>query len=147
MNILIIFVLSGLWHGANWTFILWGFVHGVFNILNRYCDKWWNKVHSALKWMVNFVFINFTWVIFRGNSMRDVASFFKRILTLDFTYNFNSIYVIILAIALFVVLAFKSITNKDFKVNWQRIVVGSILFIASLLLINSSAITFLYSNF
>lgn len=35
LNIMIVFLVSGLWHGANWTFVLWGVLHGVLNVLNR----------------------------------------------------------------------------------------------------------------
>lgn len=147
LNILAIFVISGLWHGANWTFILWGVIHGVFNVIMRYCDKWWNKIHSALRWLLNFIFINFTWIIFRADSISDVKTFFNRFIVGDFSFHFDINYLKILGLAFIIILGFKTITNKEFKINWQRIVVGSILLLLSLLLFSSNSITFLYSNF
>lgn len=44
LNIMIVFLVSGIWHGANWTFILWGVLHGVLNCLTRACDKLWKKL-------------------------------------------------------------------------------------------------------
>ena len=48
LNTMIVFCISGLWHGANFTFILWGVLHGIFMILDRIFDKYENKVGVAL---------------------------------------------------------------------------------------------------
>ena len=53
-NIFIVYLFSGLWHGANWTFILWGGVHGLACILDRLFGSWLENVHPALKWMATF---------------------------------------------------------------------------------------------
>lgn len=43
VNIFLVFLVSGIWHGANWTFIVWGIVHGIANICNRVFENQWNK--------------------------------------------------------------------------------------------------------
>ena len=63
-NIFLIFFVSGIWHGANWTFILWGALHGVAMVLNRIFKKQIDQLHPALSWLATFAFINVTWVIF-----------------------------------------------------------------------------------
>ena len=68
-NIFIVYLFSGLWHGANWTFILWGGVHGLACILDRLFGSWLENVHPALKWMATFTFINIAWVYFRADSI------------------------------------------------------------------------------
>ncbi len=62
-NIMVTFVLSGLWHGANWTFIVWGALHGIFLVL--FSDRLKSK-------LLVFLFVTFAWIFFRAESM-DVA--------------------------------------------------------------------------
>ena len=69
INIMIVFLVSGLWHGANWTFILWGFIHGIFQILERLFDKQLRKQHEGLKWVSTFLVVNLLWLLFRSESV------------------------------------------------------------------------------
>ena len=73
-NILITFLVSGFWHGANWTFIIWGLIHGLLNILSRNLTK--IKTFKFIR--ISFVFgiTMFTWVVFRANSIHDLIYFF-----------------------------------------------------------------------
>lgn len=68
-NTMVVYLFSGLWHGANWTFILWGIIHGAACVLDRAFNEKISKVHNALKWMITFAFINITWVYFRADSI------------------------------------------------------------------------------
>ena len=81
---MIVFLLSGLWHGANWTFILWGVCHGIFSVINRHYKKQFERMHPALSWLITFIFVNVTWVLFRANSIRDAARLLYRIILFDF---------------------------------------------------------------
>lgn len=83
INILIVFLVSGIWHGANWTFIVWGLLHGVAQVLTRALDKTTgifsrrrSKIISAVSWVVTFVFVNLAWVIFRADSLADARDFY-----------------------------------------------------------------------
>lgn len=69
INIMVVFIASGIWHGANWTFIIWGSIHGIAQCLNRRFMKQWEKYHPAFQWAMTFLFVNFTWIIFRADSM------------------------------------------------------------------------------
>lgn len=84
VNIMIVFLASGLWHGANYTFILWGFLHGLFSIITRHWKSWFNKLHPALSWLITFMFLNFTMVLFRANTITDAITFAKRIFVMEF---------------------------------------------------------------
>lgn len=84
-NIMIVFLASGLWHGANWTFIVWGLLHGLFSVITRIFKKQVDKMPKALSWMITFLFINVTWIIFRADSLSDAFLFMKKILSLNFT--------------------------------------------------------------
>ena len=90
VNILIVFLISGIWHGANWTFIIWGIVHGIANVLTRMLDqttgifsKRKNRIVTVVSWFFTFVFVNLAWVIFRADSLADAWTFFTQF----FHYN------------------------------------------------------------
>ncbi len=83
INIMIVFFLSGLWHGATWLFILWGMLHGIFNVLTRLFKKGWDKMIVPLKWLLTFVFVNLTWIIFRAETVEQLLDMFKKILLLS----------------------------------------------------------------
>jgi alginate O-acetyltransferase complex protein AlgI len=72
-NLLITMLLGGLWHGAGWTFVLWGGLHGVYLSLNHF----WRKQKIALPWIVSwgitFGSVMVGWVLFRANSLADAG--------------------------------------------------------------------------
>lgn len=84
VNILIVFLVSGIWHGANYTFILWGILHGLFQIVTRHWKETFRKLHPALNWLITFLFLNLTWILFRANSIGDAVTFLRRLLALEF---------------------------------------------------------------
>lgn len=84
INILAVFLVSGLWHGANYTFILWGLLHGVFSVITRHWKSWFEKLHPVLSWLLTFNFINLTFVLFRADRVTDAIVFLKRLLVLNF---------------------------------------------------------------
>ena len=66
VNIMIVYGLSGLWHGADWTFILWGIMHGVMQVICRLGKNTTEKVPKWLQWAGTFAFVNIAWVFFRA---------------------------------------------------------------------------------
>ncbi len=70
-NIMIVFLVSGLWHGANWTFVLWGFLHGCAMVLDRLVGKRFSGLHPALSWGLTFAFVSFCWIFFRAPTVAD----------------------------------------------------------------------------
>lgn len=85
INILVLFLLSGLWHGANWTFVLWGMVHGVHQVLYRLFKQKIDKLHPALNWLLLFLFVNFTWIYFRAESISQANVLIEQILNMNMT--------------------------------------------------------------
>jgi len=82
-NILVVFLISGIWHGANWTFILWGLLHGIGNVMNRMIEKYWNRLWFGLRWLGTFMFVNFTWLLFRADNVHQAANLLKRVLKFE----------------------------------------------------------------
>lgn len=69
INIMIVFLCSGLWHGANWSFIIWGAIHGTLMILHRKMNKWLKWLPHCIKVCATFLIINLTWIVFRAGSV------------------------------------------------------------------------------
>lgn len=73
-NILVTFGISGLWHGANWTFVVWGFLHGMVQCIERalgYHKKEWHSALKALHIVATLLIVNFAWTLFRADSLSD----------------------------------------------------------------------------
>ncbi len=95
VNLLVVFILCGLWHGANWTFLCWGIYHGLFLILERDTglrpagDRQWAVVRRTC----TFVIVVFGWVLFRADSLPAAIEFMKAMvvpLDLPMTYELYS---------------------------------------------------------
>ena len=75
-NLMITFLVSGLWHGANWTFVVWGGMHGLAQVLEKLFDKGKRKL-PALRCLGVFLFCCITWVFFRAESFSDAFCLFR----------------------------------------------------------------------
>ena len=85
-NVLVVFLVSGLWHGANWTFVIWGALHGIYRVVgtlslkkrNALIERVGLKTDStlilALRRVVTFALVSFAWIFFRANSISDAIS-------------------------------------------------------------------------
>lgn len=81
LNIMIVFIVSGLWHGANWTFVIWGFLHGIFQVVGQVTKPFKEKVTDLLgidrertsyklgQMLITFCLANFAWIFFRAPSV------------------------------------------------------------------------------
>ena len=69
LNTMIVFLVSGLWHGANWTFVLWGALHGLFSIFDRVFEKIEKKVPAVIRWAATFVVVSILWLLFSAESI------------------------------------------------------------------------------
>ena len=88
LNTMIVFTVSGLWHGAAYTFIIWGAMHGACMVIERlvYGDKIKHisdkfSIANLLRLMLTFTIVNFAWVFFRVNDLSDVMTIFRKIFT------------------------------------------------------------------
>ena len=79
INIWIVFLVSGIWHGANWTFIVWGCMHGAANIFERMCGKTIGRIHKYVRQGVTFFFVNISWVFFRAASLAEAKEILSRL--------------------------------------------------------------------
>lgn len=83
-NLLITFVVSGIWHGANWTFLCWGTIHGILLCIEKAFGISKQKYTGAKKifhWATTFVLVCFAWILFRANNLSDAVSVVTGIFT------------------------------------------------------------------
>jgi D-alanyl-lipoteichoic acid acyltransferase DltB (MBOAT superfamily) len=91
-NVLIIFVVSGFWHGANWTFIVWGLIHGLlfipmllFGFNRKHVDsvvaenRWLPNLRELLSMGLTFIFVTLAWIFFRAESLEHAFSYLSRL--------------------------------------------------------------------
>jgi len=76
-NLFTTFLLGGIWHGAGWTFVLWGILHGFALVLHRAWQKLGLKMNIFLAWFITFNFINIAWVFFRATSFESAMKVLK----------------------------------------------------------------------
>jgi len=72
-NLMATFLLGGIWHGAGWTFVFWGFLHGMALVIHRAWSKLGFKIWSWVAWLITFNFINISWVFFRAKEWDDAV--------------------------------------------------------------------------
>jgi D-alanyl-lipoteichoic acid acyltransferase DltB (MBOAT superfamily) len=83
-NMLLTMVISGLWHGAAWTFVIWGFLHAIGRFMTRELERtsfYQQRVPTFAKQMFVFAFVSFCWIFFRASSFSDALLIVKRILS------------------------------------------------------------------
>jgi alginate O-acetyltransferase complex protein AlgI len=109
INLLLIFFFCGLWHGANWTFILWGLFHGVFLVIERFGFARWLDSKSVIltRFYVILTFIT-AWVIFRADSLTQAFGYLKNMFFFQFKeipvvveYKFSTQFWIALVVGIF----------------------------------------------
>jgi D-alanyl-lipoteichoic acid acyltransferase DltB (MBOAT superfamily) len=78
-NISIVFMLSGIWHGANWTFVVWGGLHAIFLIFENLTSKTSIIRSKMLKHLVVFTLVSLAWIFFRSQNFAQAFSVFKNL--------------------------------------------------------------------
>lgn len=75
INMMIVMLISGLWHGAGWTFIVWGVLHGLASSANKLFEKYLIKLGLAVNTFLTFIVVTLLWVVFRAESLSAACSF------------------------------------------------------------------------
>ncbi len=81
LNVMAVFAISGLWHGANWTFILWGILHGAISVVERLTSHIENKIFLSLRRIITFLTINILWLLFRAESVSQWGKILQTVFT------------------------------------------------------------------
>lgn len=82
-NLLLTFVIGGIWHGAGWTFVFWGFLHGAALVIHRFWSQLGFRLGAVLGWFVTFNFVNVAWVFFRAEQWQDAVNILRGMVGLN----------------------------------------------------------------
>ena len=176
LNVMIVFLVSGIWHGAAWTFILWGLLHGGASVLCRLFRRLWDKVPKVIGTFFTFVFVDLTWILFRSESLSQAHVIFSKLFApwelrmsrdflsqfdlLEFTYveehvnrlgnligRYPGIHLAILLTAALIIVFFKkNCHEKKFVPNLRNAFASIVLLVWSVLSFSELS-AFLYFNF
>lgn len=168
-NIFVIFLISGIWHGAAWTYIIWGVAHGIMRIFEKIFDKQISKIPSAIRIFLTFMFVNILFVMFRARDTHQARIMYEKMfspgqqyftfdgignLAFDGILNYpellSTIYVLGMLVIFYSVIFFYKKNSMDlyneFKPNTKRALITAVLF--SICVIHLSRISpFIYFNF
>ena len=158
-NLIITMLTSGLWHGANWTFVCWGGLHGLYLICNSHYSKFTNKKPIApklLRIIVTFFFISFAWIFFRANSISEAFIIIKSIVTNHGPlFKGEGIPSLVLPVLMIGILLFKEIKDEyHLKIalmhnpySWISILSSAMIIIIILLCAEFNSGQFIYFQF
>jgi D-alanyl-lipoteichoic acid acyltransferase DltB (MBOAT superfamily) len=150
-NMFLTMVISGLWHGAAWTFVIWGALHALGRFLTRELErtKFYNeKVPTVVKQVSVFAFVTFAWIFFRAESLSGATLIVKRIFTVGLANPNFPIVALFFCLSIWVYqFLFESRINR--LLNWMPIRVGVMCFILLYLMIftTSGHEAFIYFQF
>lgn len=84
LNILLTFVVSGIWHGSTVGFLIWGTLHGAYQIIENCLNNQIEKVNSHIRRTVTFLCVTFAWIFFRMETWTSISMFFSQLLNADY---------------------------------------------------------------
>ncbi|MCT7495996.1 MBOAT family protein, partial [Aliarcobacter cryaerophilus] len=173
-NLLATFLIGGLWHGAGWTFITWGALHGIALAIHRFWQSLGFKMWTWLAWFITFNFINITWIFFRAKDFESAMKVLGSMFSLDnvvlpekyfkFLAEYNDIYfkfgtvydnilgkdktTIFIIIGFILIIFFKNSMEKmiTFKPSYFNLLLTVTFIIYSMFQLNKIS-EFLYFNF
>lgn len=150
-NLITAFLLSGIWHGANWTFVVWGAYHGLFLIADRvFWRDLQQKLPRAVNWLITLLLLIVGWVIFRSPDIGYAAEYLLAMIGLGesgtrFIYAANHIYVFLGVGAVMAVLPLitaKASWDNVMNKRYDKYVIGFVLLIMFLGAAKASTTTF-----
>lgn len=163
VNLILVFLLTGFWHGATWSFIFWGIFHGIFIILERIgLSKLLTKLPGIFSWSYTMLVVIIGWVFFRIEDFSDAVQYTEKLFgggavgQLKFNYFLNNENLVILIISMLISIRFFIFNDpisdkiKAFiqKMTFVRQTVLLVLFLYAVILLNSGSYNpFIYFQF
>lgn len=159
INLFLTFLIGGIWHGAGWTFVFWGFLHGLALVIHRLWSLTKIKLPKVLAWFITFNFVNFAWVFFRAKSFDDAIKVLKGMCSINMQYILNTpikdvinVSAILLLLFAFILYCKNSVQYLDKFINNKNLFLWTVLFSIMLIIsicfiIIGSYSEFIYFNF
>ena len=158
-NLFVVWLLTGIWHGANWTFIVWGLFYFVLLVLEKYghLGRGWPAV---CQWLFTFLMVNFAWVIFRADGLGEAAGFLSAMFgrgaglwSAETGLFFRENWTVLLAGAVFAAPVAPALAQRAGRLRSVALDLGYALLAAAIFLVSASFIIkgtynpFIYFNF
>ncbi|MCW6093032.1 MBOAT family protein [Clostridium sporogenes] len=162
LNLFIVFLVTGLWHGASWNFIAWGIWNGVFIIIEKIINKkrWYIKIPCFIKTTITMLIVILGWVLFRANGLMDAINYLSIMfginrattVTFQFSYFVNKKIVFWMLMSIVgctpvIGNTLKSHQNKKIFQIGKTIFIGILLIITIIFIVNSTYSPFIYFQF
>jgi alginate O-acetyltransferase complex protein AlgI len=153
VNLCLVFTISGLWHGADWSFVLWGFMHFLLLTSERFIKLPETKVMHFLKWVNVLFMVNLTWILFRADTIANAWVFIRQLFKYQPLLGYDALTFqspFLLALNLFLVLSLPLLLMierrfYDFKIWQQNVLLIGLLLFTSMFLTTGE--TFIYFQF
>ncbi|MDB1944563.1 MBOAT family protein [Clostridium tertium] len=161
-NLFVVFLVTGLWHGASWNFVIWGLWHGMFMIIERVIrnEKWYKKIPSFIKIFITLFIVIIGWVLFKATTLEEGLKYLSIMfglsnfsnITFEYTYFISRKFIVLIIIGIIASTPiFKNIFNRyrDIKVfELIKTILIILLFIISIIfMVNSTYSPFIYFQF
>ena len=167
LNLFLTFLVSGIWHGASWTFVVWGALHGFFVVLERIADRPLRRIPKAIRVCGTFLIVTALWVLFRAEGFGQAVEVWKGMVSfgniglaqlntvagqaafIDFPVSVDIAYVLGL-VAVLLILVFRCRNTSDLLARFtparRTLFFAAFLFTVSLLCLTRESV-FIYFNF
>lgn len=161
-NLVVVFLVTGLWHGASWNFVIWGLWHGLFMIIERLIrDKaWYKKIPLIIKIFITLFIVIIGWVLFKATTLKEGLRYLSIMfglvnfsnITFEFTYFISRKFILLIIIGIIASTPIpKNIFNryKGIKAfELMKTILIILLFIVSIIfMVNSTYSPFIYFQF
>ena len=138
-NLMLTMVIGGLWHGANWTFVFWGFLHGSYLVIQRFISDPLSKIERKLhfpRWFVSvysmaivYFLTCFAWIFFRAVDFSTAKQVISRVASLE-GFSWHTVldkFLVIKAVVLIAILLVAEIINNNVR-NLQQLAIENPVF-------------------
>ncbi len=166
LNLMATFLVSGLWHGAAWTFVLWGALHGLIAALERICEPLLRRIPRPVRIACTFLAVNFLWVLFRAESFSQAMDIYRgmldfgnialaqlQTLAFDGNVNYPGIFDYALVLGSLLITGIMAFCSKNtnqrmegFAPTLGRLILAALMLAVSMLCMTRESI-FIYFNF
>lgn len=156
LNILIVWMLTGLWHGAYWNYVIWGLWFGLFLVIEKFTFLKWKRFPSILTRIFSLVVVFLGWGIFYFEDFSKMKAFFNALLCSQTAFSLDSTVLLnngwLLLVALLFCLPVNELAAKISAPKWctvtlKTIVSGLILIVSAALLVGATNNAFIYTRF
>ena len=149
LNLLLTMLLGGLWHGANWTFVIWGFYHGVLLMADRLAEPWTVRLPALFRQIGTLLLVMAGWIIFRSSDLSMALVWLKKLAGrgTPATEGPPAALLLLLVLCGFATALLPESWDLVYKPSRRGAVVGAIALFAAYLFMNGRNSVFLYYQF